>query len=56
LLVILSFTLDAGRVIGGGLPGWYPWPVFAAGMLLALAAAFDVLVRRPVSATEGGSR
>lgn len=56
LLVILSFTLDAGRVLGGGLPGWYPWPVFAAGMLLALAAAFDVLVRRPVPATEGGSR
>lgn len=45
-LVILSYTLDAGRIIDGGLPGPYPWPVFAAGMLLALAAAIDVL-RRP---------
>jgi hypothetical protein len=43
LLVVLSWTLDAERLIGGGLPGSYPWPVFAAGMLLALAAAFDAL-------------
>ncbi len=43
LLVILSWTLDAGRLIDGGLPGPYPWPVFAAGMLLAMAAAVDAL-------------
>jgi hypothetical protein len=43
LLVILSYTLDSGRVIDGGLPGPYPWPVFAAGMLLAAAAAVDGL-------------
>ena len=43
LLVILSYTLGAGRVIDGGLPGPYPWPVFAAGMLLALAASVHVL-------------
>ena len=43
LLVILSYTLDAGRVIDGGLPGPYPWPLFAAGMLLALAAAAHAL-------------
>jgi hypothetical protein len=43
LLVILSYTLDAGRVIDGGVPGPYPWPLFAAGMLLALAAAVHVL-------------
>jgi hypothetical protein len=43
LLVILSYTLDAGRVIDGGLPGPYPWPLFAAGMLLALAAAVHAL-------------
>ncbi len=42
-LVVLSYTLDAGRVIGGGLPGTYPWPIFAAGLLLALAAAADTL-------------
>jgi hypothetical protein len=38
-LVILSYTLDAGRLIDGDLPGPYPWPIFAAGMLAALAAA-----------------
>ena len=42
-LVILSWTIDAGRVMDGGLPGPYPWPIFAAGMLLALAAAVDAL-------------
>ena len=43
LLVILSYTLDAGNLIAGGLPGPYPWPVFAAGMLIALAAAIHAL-------------
>lgn len=43
LLVVFSYTLDAGRLIDGGLPGPYPWPVFAGGMLLALAAAADAL-------------
>ena len=42
-LVILSWTIDAGRLSDQGLPGPYPWPIFALGMLLALAAAFDVL-------------
>jgi hypothetical protein len=46
LLVILSYTLDAANLIGGGLPGPYPWPVFMAGMLLALVAAVDAL-RKP---------
>ena len=45
LLVVLSYTLDAGLVLDGGLPGPYPWPVFVAGMLLALAAAADALAR-----------
>jgi len=43
LLVILSYTLDSGRLVDGGLPGPYPWPVFVAGLLLALAAAADAL-------------
>ncbi len=42
-LVILSYTLDSGRLLNGGLPGPYPWPLFAAGMLLALGAAADAL-------------
>lgn len=43
LLVVLSYTLDSGRLIDGGLPGPYPWPIFAVGMLLALGAALDAL-------------
>ena len=42
-MVILSYTMDAGRLLDGGLPGPYPWPVFAAGMLMAMAAAADAL-------------
>jgi hypothetical protein len=54
-LVVLSYTLDAPRLIDGGLPGAYPWPFFAVGMLLALAAAIDALrgPRRTVSTSIG---
>jgi hypothetical protein len=45
LLMVLSYTADAATVIDGGLPGPYPWPVFVAGMALALWAAVDVLRR-----------
>lgn len=45
LLVILSYTLDAARLLDGGMPGPYPWPIFAAGMLAALGAAGDSLRR-----------
>ena len=47
LLVIVSYTLDAGRLMGGGLPGPYPWPIFAAGMLLAVVAAASALASPP---------
>lgn len=43
ILVVLSFTLDATRIMAGGLPGWYPWPVFIAGMLLAASGALLAL-------------
>jgi len=43
-LVILSYTLDAGRLMEGGLPGPYPWPIFALGMVVALVAAGDSLL------------
>jgi hypothetical protein len=50
LLVVLSYTIDAGRLIEGGIPGPYPWPVFAIGMVVALAAAGDSLRRaRPAA-------
>jgi hypothetical protein len=45
VVVVVSFTMDAGRIKSGGLPGWYPWPVFWAGMALAAAGATDALRR-----------
>ncbi|MEO8468715.1 MAG: hypothetical protein ABI573_03495 [Chloroflexota bacterium] len=42
-LVILSWTIDSGRLLDGNLPGSYPWPIFAIGMLVALIGAADVL-------------
>jgi hypothetical protein len=44
-LVRLSFTLDAPRILDGGLPGWFPWPLFVAGVLIASADALDSLRR-----------
>ncbi len=38
-LVVLSFTLNAPQLMGGALPGWFPWPVFVAGMVIAAVAA-----------------
>jgi len=35
LLVVLSFTANAPSLMSGGLPGWFPWPVFAVGVGLA---------------------
>jgi hypothetical protein len=55
LLVVLSYTVDAPRLIDGGLPGSYPWPIFAVGMLLALAGALDALRgARPAAASSTG--
>lgn len=45
LIVIVSYTVDSGRLIGGGLPGPYPWPLFVLGMAVALGAATDALRR-----------
>jgi hypothetical protein len=39
LLVVISFAANAPTLLAGGLPGWFPWPVFAAGMVLAGWAA-----------------
>jgi hypothetical protein len=47
LLVVLSYTLDAPRLIDGGLPGAYPWPVFVAGMALAVGAVVHAMSARP---------
>jgi hypothetical protein len=46
--------LDAPRLMDGGLPGPYPWPVFAVGLAVALAAAIDAL-RNHVLANPGST-
>ena len=43
LLVILSFTIDTPRLLAGGAPDGYTWPLLAAGIGLAALAALDVL-------------
>lgn len=39
LVVIVSFTLDARHILDGGIPTSFAWPVFVAGMALAVAGA-----------------
>ncbi len=39
LLVIASFAANAPALLSGGLPGWFPWPVFVAGIAVASWAA-----------------
>ena len=43
LLVVISFAANAPVLLDGGLPGWFPWPVFAAGMALSGWAAVSWL-------------
>jgi hypothetical protein len=50
LFVVLSFTADAASIMSGGLPGWFPWPLFVAGMASAACGAVLVL-RRAVGQT-----
>ena len=39
LLVVASFVANAPSLFAGDMPGWFPWPVFVAGMALAGWAA-----------------
>lgn len=43
LVVIVSFTLNAGVVLDGGTPTDFAWPVFAAGMGIGIVAALAIL-------------
>jgi len=53
LVVILSFTLDAGRIVAGGIPDTFAWPVFAAGLALAAWGATTALLL-PGAGRRGG--
>ena len=62
-LVVLSFTWDAGRILEGGTPDGFPWPLFVAGMMLAGWGAAIALrspsahraVRRPADRRGAGA-
>lgn len=49
-LVILSFLVDADRVLGGDASAWNGWPLFWAGMAVAAVATLAVLLRPPEAA------
>jgi hypothetical protein len=56
LVVIVSFMLDAGRILAGGPPAAFAWPVFGLGMALGLLAAVSALWPqrvRPVASVPG---
>jgi hypothetical protein len=51
-LVVLSFTLDASSIMAGAMPGWFAWPVFAAGMTAAAIGASHVLLGPAATANQ----
>ena len=50
MIVVVSFTLQAGEILAGGLPHDYAWTVFVAGMAVAVIAALSALLPRGNSA------
>ncbi len=34
-VVVVAFTANAPALLSGGVPGWFPWPIFVCGMALA---------------------
>ena len=42
-LVIVSFTIDAGRILAGEVPTTFAWPIFALGMAVAAAATWSAV-------------
>jgi hypothetical protein len=52
LLVVGSFAANAPSLLSGGFPGWFPWPIFVAGMVVASWAAVASL---KAGAAEGGA-
>jgi hypothetical protein len=49
VVVVVSFLVQAPALLDERLPGWFPWPVFLAGMGMAAAAA-TVSLRRGLGA------
>ena len=60
LVVILSFAPDASRILAGGAPDAFAWPIFAVGLAIAawgattaLGAPTDYLARAPTTSPTG---
>jgi hypothetical protein len=43
ILVVVSFMLDAENIMAGGVPESWAWPLYVAGMTLAMLAAVTAL-------------
>lgn len=52
-IVVVSFVLNAGVVLTGGIPSDFPWPVFAAGMVIGIIVAARALRDARESVVEG---
>lgn len=46
-LLLGAFLANHSRVLAGAVPVRFPWPLWAAGVLLGLAAFADLFLRRP---------
>ncbi|MFP5343956.1 MAG: hypothetical protein ACLGIJ_13710 [Candidatus Limnocylindria bacterium] len=56
ILVVAGFLMDAERVLAGDLSTWAGWPLFAAGMALAVAASVSAFGAIPLArSSRGGS-
>lgn len=42
-VVVTSFAANAPALLAGEMPGWFPWPVFVAGMAVSCWAAVAAL-------------
>ncbi len=53
-LVVLSFLVDANRVLAGDSSPWTGWPLFWTGMVLATVASATALAGTSRASTSGG--
>lgn len=47
-IVVASFAANAPSLLAAEMPGWFPWPVFVAGMAVACWAALASLRAGPI--------
>jgi len=52
MAVVLSFLANAPTLMNGRVPGWFPWPLFVAGMALAASSAASTLRTRDSGTAE----